>query len=553
MSRFLQFTVDEALAGRGDTLKETAIGAAVFDRPADYDPRIDPIVRVEARRLRAKLDRYYSTAGAADPIRIDYKRGGYTPAFAPRSDSAPATPRGMKTIAVLPFSNLSPDPADAFFGDGLTQELIHALTRLPDLRVIAWSSMARLRDAGQSPAEIAAKLPVDAILEGSVRRAGNRVRITAGLIDAASSVYRWTGAYERELADLFAVQEELARSLATVLQVRLESQSGSAQASSPECVEAYSLYLRGRVEWNRRTEEGLRQSIVFYQRAAAKDPECAFAYAGLADAYSLLCDFGYEPPPKAMPLAREAALRALELNPTLAEAHVSLGYLLALHDWNWALGERHYRRAIELNPGYVTAHHWYGCDMLALLGRHDEARAEIETAVALSPLEPVIRETEAYMHLLARRFDEAERATRRLIHDAPGYYKAHTCLGRVLASRGEYGEAVEHLERGRGLAGGIPSLVAALCHVRGMKGDRSEAERLLAELESLAAHRHVSGVAFCLANAGLGRDDIALTWLEQACEQREPSVTHIGVHPAYDSLREHPRFRAQLRRIGLAA
>ncbi|MEZ5351362.1 MAG: tetratricopeptide repeat protein [Bryobacteraceae bacterium] len=552
MIRFLEFTVGEALAGRGAELKETLVGASVFDRPVDYDPRIDPIVRVEARRLRAKLESYYAGAGSGDPVRIHYPRGGYAPTFEIREEGARATAApAARTIAILPFANLSPDPEHAFFGDGLAQELIHALTRVPDLRVMAWSTAARLREQGApGPREAAERLQaerlqVDAVVEGSVRRAGKRVRITAGLVDSKSGVYLWTGAYERELADLFAVQEELARSIATILEVRL------APPSRVESVETYSLYLRGRVAWNRRTEEGLRQSIVFYQRAAQADPRSGLAYAGLADAYSLLCDFGFEPSVKVIPLAREAAMRALELDESLAEAHVSLGFVVSMHGWNWDLGEEHYRRAIRLNPGYVTAHHWYGCDLLALRGRHEEALREMEIAVQLSPLEPSIGETAGYIHMLARRYDEAERAFAVLLEKCPDYYKSHTGLGRVLAAQGRYEEAIGHLERGRALAGDLPSILGALCQIRGMKGDRSEAERLLAQLSGLARHRHVSGVVFGLANAGLGRRDEALGWLEKACEQRETSVTHIGVHPAYDSLRNEARFETMLRRVGL--
>jgi tetratricopeptide (TPR) repeat protein len=224
-----------------------------------------------------------------------------------------------------------------------------------------------------------------------------------------------------------------------------------------------------------------------------------------------------------------------------------------MHDWNWELGEEHYRRAIRLHPGYATAHHWYGCDHLALLGRHEEAWREVELALELSPLEPSIAETAAYVHMLARRYEESVRAFDRLIKDCPAYYKCHTGLGRVLGAQGRYEEAVAHLERGRAIAGDLPSILGALCQIRGMKGDKAEAERLLRQLTALSQHRHVSSVVFGLANAGLGRREEALEWLERACEQRETPITHIGVHPAYDSLRGEPRFQALLDRVGLAA
>jgi serine/threonine-protein kinase len=558
MSRFLRYTVEQALAGKGDQLKETLIGMEVFDRDPSYDSRVDPIVRVEARRLRAKLTKYYETDGRADRLCIEFPTGGYSPVIRPRNGEdahasvAAARAPEQKTIVVLPFANLSTEPDNDYFSDGLTQELIHALTKVEGLRVVAWNTASQLRGQEDQASEIGRRLQVSTLLQGSVRRVGIHVRITAQLIEAETGVYLWSETYDREMRDLLALQEELARAIVGVLQLRLVPGPEAMLRRSGGSFEAYNFYLKGRFVWNRRTDVGLRQSITFFERAIREDPTCALAFAGLADAYSLLCDFGFMSPVEAMPKAREAALKALDLDPSLAEAHTSLGFIRATYDWAWEDGARHYLRAIELNPGYATAHHWYGCDLLAPKGQFPAALAEIAIGRQLDPLDAILHESECYLYMTARRLEEAEHRYSRLIDEAPDLYKAYTGLGRTYAAQGKYGRAIELFEKGRSIVGDVPSLLSALGQVHAMSGNREQGVAFLARLRDLSSRTFVSSTCFALVHCGLGEYSDALDWLEYGCARRELPLMWMKVHPAYDCLRGEPRFQAILHRMGLA-
>ncbi len=553
MSRFLRFTVEKALEGAGDELKEYLIGAEVFDRRGEYDPRVDPIVRVEARRLRAKLETYYETEGRGDEILIEYPIGGYVPRISARQPVPavkPAPASGEKNVAVLPFTNLSADPENEYFSDGLTEELIHRLTKVEGLRVVAWQSASQLRGKSDDLQELGERLGVGTVLGGSVRRAGDRLRVTAQLVSIADGRYLWTETYERRVKDVFDIQDEISRAIVETLRVRLVDRALLAPSRRQEYdLAAYNLYLRGRFHWNKRTPDDLRKGIQFFERAIGIDPELAVAYAGLADSYSLLADYGFEPSLEAMPKARAAAERALETDPTLGEAHVSLGLIRGLFEWRWPEAESHYRRAVELNPGYATAHHWYAMDFLAMVGRFEEAQRELETALSLDPLSLIINEGVGYLLMLRRMYDEAIQQHYSLVDLDPYFYKGYTAIGRVSSLKGDYGRAVEMLRKGREMAGDVPSILGALGQTLALAGRRAEARQVLEELAALAECRHVSSSCFALIHAGLGENERALDWLELGCENRELSVTAIRVHPAYDSLRSEPRFAALLSRI----
>ena len=549
ISRFLQFTVEEALAGRGEHLKETLVGISVFDKPADYEARIDPIVRVEARRLRDKLRRYYETEGIGDSIRIEYPRGGYAPVFAARGDQAREREAAAdRTVVVLPFANLSAEPDNEYFSDGLTQELIHALTRVHGLRVIAWNTAAQLRGSALPPQEIGRQLQVESVLQGSVRRSMDRLRINVQLVEAATGFILWSETYDRRMSDLFAVQEQIARSIVKALQIRLVRETAPLHVN----LEAYNLYLRGRHAWNRRTREGLLQSIVFFERALEVDADCALAFAGLADAHSILADFGLKNPAEGMVKAREAAQRAIALDPTLAEAHTSLGFIRGIYDWCWDESEAHYRQAIALNPGYATAYHWYAADLLTPTGRCAEAFDLMETAIQLNPLEPALKESYAYIHMIAGDYDEAAGLLRRLQQEAPDYYKAYTALGRTYASAGNYPLAIEMLEKGRAIAGDVPNILSALGQAHAMNEDFGMALHYLNLLESIARSQYVSSTCYALVHIGLGEFGKALDWLERGCENHDLPITNLKVHPGYAPLREEPRFQELLKKIRLA-
>lgn len=547
MCRFLRHVVERTLENRGAELKESLLGLEVFDRAADYDARIDPIVRVEARRLRSKLTKYYEGEGRGDAVVIELPRGGYAPVFHGRQQAAAENNGGPKTIAVLPFSNLSAEPENQYFSDGLTRELIHELTRVDGLRVVAWNSVSQLREKAGRPREVGELLKVDAVLEGGVQRIGNKVRITAQLMDASTGVYLWSESYQRELEDLFTLQEEMARTLALLMKVRL------VHRNPRHCnVAAYNFYLQGRHLWSTRTEIGLRQSITLFERALAEDARSAEAYAGIADAWNLLCDFGHAAPEEGGPLARRAAETALEIDPSLSEAYTSLAFIACFHDWDWKRGEQAYRRSIELNPGYVTARHWYGVDYLALRGRFAEAERELGVARMLDPLDPAVEDSEAYLLMVQRRYAEAERCYRQVNQRAPNFHKTFSGLGRVLGLQGRYAEAVEMLQKARSVAGEVPSIIGALGHIHAVHGNKTQARRLLKSLEEIARRRYVPSTCFLLVHSGLGEKTEALDWLERGMARRDLPLCMIGVHPIYDELRREPRFARALERMGMA-
>lgn len=550
MARFLRYTVEEALAGRGDTLKEYLLGMEVFDRRSSYDPRVDPIVRVEARRLRAKLRHYYETEGRADALRIEYPTGKYIPRFATagRSEAPPAA-AGGKTVAVLPFANLSAQPDTDYFSDGLTAELIHALTRVDGLRVVAWSSAAEWKGRAYDREEVARRLDADAVLEGSVRREGGRVRIAVRLVDARAGVYLWSETYDRDTVAIFAIQEEIARAIAAALEGKLVSPAPAARPN----LEVYNLYLKGRYQWNKRTEASLRESIAFFEQAITRDPGYAPGHAGLADAWSLLVDFGHLHPREGMPRAKSAALRALELDATLAEAHTSLGFIRSLYDWEWKEAEAHYLRALELNPSYATAHHWYAVDYLANVDRIAEAFDHMRQARKLDPLSAALQSGEGLLLMLSRRYEEALEYLLRLSERLPDYHRVHTALGRVYGFLGRYEEACASLHRGIELAGELPNAYGALGQIYALAGREEDARRQLAKLEEIGARRSAPPTAFAFIHTGLGEYGRALDCLEEAAARRELPLSGLRVHPGYDALRGHARFQALLERVGLAS
>ena len=553
LSRFLRFAVEQTLAGHSEHLKEQCIGLEVFDRKTDYDPRIDPIVRVEARRLRAKLKAYYTSPGRRDDIVIAFPKGTYVPVFRCRGATPAGSPRVEpleKSIVVLPFTNLTPGAGDDYFSDGLAEELIHLLTRIPGLRVVAWSSASQMRGREQDLAGIRQQLKVGSVLRGSVRRTPARVRVTAQLIDAESGSYLWSEAYDRVLRNVFAIQEEMARAIVDTLQLRLSSQFGAGVVRKPPSLKCYNFCLQGRFHANKRTAEGLRKSIACYAQAVAADGSCAEAYAGLADAYSLQADYGLVDPAEATPQARSAAEQALAIDPQSAEANVSLAVIRSLFDWDWAGAELLYRRALALNPGYSRAHHWFGQDYLALLGRLDEALSEVLAAHRLDPLSQILREGCGYIYMLRREFDSGLKVFRELTDLDPSFYKGYSSQGRLLSLMERYDEAISMLKRAFELGGPVPSILSALGQTLALAGRTTEAHKYLAKLEAMRKTQWVPASCFAIVHLGLRDHTQSLSFLETACERREMAVTALKVHPMYDPLRSEPRFQRVLQRVG---
>ena len=553
MSRFLRFVVDTTLGGHTDDLKEYAIGVEVFDRKPSYDPRVDPIVRVEARRLRSKLAAFYEAEGKASEIQIVLPKGCYAPRFTrrtsvePVSDEKPANGAPPRTIAVLPFANVSRDPEKEYFSDGLTEELIHALTKIEELRVVAWNSSTRVRGDEPDIYSTGQQLGVATVLKGSIRCYGDRLRILAQLVDTRTGYYLWSETYDRHMEEMFAIQEEIAASIVQALQIKLGVQKRRAHN-----VQAYNEYLRGRYQWNKRTADGLRKSLEHFKNALSIDPDFALGYAGLADAYVLLADYGVESPSESMAKGRSAAMRALSIDPTLGEAEASLAFIKSLYDWEWDTGGEHFRRAMRMNPSYATVFHWYSLDYCALRGRMAEALETISVAVELDPLSSIIREGRGYIYLLQRDYDAALREYQKLLEFDEFFFKSYTSMGRVYCQMGRYEDAINMLEKGRNHCGDVPNILGALGQSYGLAGNESKARALLDELEAMSRRRHIQSTCFALIHLGLGNKECALQWLERGCAQRDISVAGLGVHPVYDPLRSDPRFTALVEKIGLS-
>jgi serine/threonine-protein kinase len=549
MTRFLRLTVEWSLAGKSDELKEYLIGLEVFDRPTSYDPRVDPIVRVEARRLRSKLNAYYQGDGRDDDLVIELRPGSYAPEFRFRKAAAPPE-AGTYGVVVLPFANLSPKSDDAYFSDGLTEELIHALTKFSGMRVVAWNSAMRLRGVEQDLGELRRQLNVAHALSGSVRISGRKLRVRAQFIDTMTGVYLWSETYDRRMEDIFAIQEEIAQAIVRTLHAQLAHGAEPALAARGRMsVKSYEFYLKGRFHMHRRTPEELRRALQYFEAAAAADSRSAVAQSGVADAYTLLSDYGVISPAEGVPKAKAAAMAALELDAGLAEAYPSLAWIRSLYEWEWTEGESLYRKGISLNPGYAMGHHWFGTDLLALLGRFDEAVAEVDMALNLDPLSSIIYDSRYLVSILRRDYDEALRGCRRILEFDSSFYKAYTTLGRAYSLLGNYSEALAMMEKGRAIAGDMNSILAAIGEVLGRCGEHDAARRVLVQLAARSAESYVPSTCFALIHLGLGEREDALCCLERACEQHDLPVVSINVHPIYDDLRREPRFVNLLRRM----
>jgi eukaryotic-like serine/threonine-protein kinase len=526
---------------RGATAAEV-VAAILRDTPA-LPPHLSGVAGAVVQRCLAKAPAgRFSTAH-------DVARALEAAAHAPGAAelAVAARPGPAATVAVVPFTNASAAPGDEYFSDGLTEQLIHELTRAKRLRVLAWGSASQLRGLEEDTRRAARSLGADHLLVGSVRRVGDRVRISARLVETATGVYLWSETYDRDLLDLFAIQESIARAIARTLEATLSSLQRP--ALSPGRVRAYDLYLRGRYLWNQRTPVGLVQSVACFEQALAVDDGFALAHSGLADAYCLLAEYGVRPPDEAMPLARAAALRALELDPRSSEAHASHAMIRGMYDWEWNEAEALYRRAVELNPGYATARHWLGLDLLAILGRFAEAHDEIEVARQLDPLSLSIMEGKPYLLMLERRYDEALEGYRRVMELDPRFSRAYTGMGRTLLQVGRFTEAMGMLEKGRALAGETPGVLGALGQGLAWSGNADGARAILSTLRTLCETGYVPCTTFALVHAALGETGKAIDWLERAADRHDLPLAMIHVHPAYDALRAEPRFAALLERL----
>ena len=553
LSRFLSFVVEQTLKSQADQLKEYLIGLAVFDKDESFDPRLDPIVRVEAGRLRAKLVRYYETDGGQDPVMIEFQRGSYAPIFRKGEPQLPPAAAVMetKTIAVLPFVDQSPSRDQEYFCEGMSIELINALTKVEGLRVAAWSSAKQLKGQYYDVREIGRRLRVGAALEGSVRKEGEHLRISAQLLDVASGCYIWSETYDRSLKSVFAIQEEISRAIVTSLKVHLAgSKERQLVKPSTESSTAYRLYLKGRHCWNRRSQQGLWDGLKHFERALEIDPAYALAYAGLADSYSLLGNYGVLPTHMVRARAKDAAVKAVELDATLAEAHTSLGHVAATYDWDWDPAEREFEMATQLNEYYATAHHWYAITCLMPQRRLDEALLEIERAQALDPVSASIARDRGVVFYCRRDYDRARAQALRTLELDPGFYEGYWLLGLTYEQQLQLQPACEAFDKGAALSRS-PRLMGALGHSYALMGRRREALEMVHELAALSQRRYVSPFDTALIYMALGEKEKAFEWLDVALAQRCYELTWLKVDPRWDSLRSDPRCLSAIHAIGL--
>ncbi len=457
----------------------------------------------------------------------------------------------IDSIAVLPFDNQNHDPDTEYLSDGLTESIINSLTQLPNLKVIARSSVFHYKGKETDPMAVGKELGVRAVLTGRIMQRGDSLKISVELVDVRDNKQLWGEQYERKVSDLLSVQREIAKEISSNLRLKL---SGADQARVnkhyTENPEAYQLYLKGRFYWNKRTGEALKQSIEYFNQAIEKDPSYALAYAGLADAYVLLPTYSAGSPQESYPKAKAVAKRALEMDETLAEAHTSLAYALILYDWNFRESNREFQRAIELNPNYATAHHWHSIGLRSV-GRFDETIAEMKWAQELDPLSLIINADLGTAYIYARRYDKAIEQLRKTIEMDQSFYYAHWRLGTAYEMKGSYQNAVAEYQKARQL-NDDPSVVAFLGHAFAASGKRDEALRTLDQLKEIAKQRYVSAYSFALVYTGLGDKDQAFQWLERCYQDRAFDMVFLKVDPLLDSLRSDPRFADFVRRVGLS-
>ena len=463
----------------------------------------------------------------------------------------PVPPTPIRSLVVLPLDNPSHQAAQEYFTESMHEELINTLGRIEALRVISRTSAMVYKDAHKSLPQIAQELKVDAIVEGSVLESQDKVRITVELFEGKTDKQLWAQDYERDLRDVLTLQGEVASAIAHEIQIKVTPQEQQ-RLARPQQVDpaAYLEYAHGRYHWNKRTPEGLRKSIEYFQRAIQKDPGYAPAHAGLADALSLLGSIGCDalPPSQVMPRAKAAAEEAIKLDDHLAEGHASLAYVKLSYEWDVAAAEKEFKRAIQLNPRYATAHHWYAHCFLAR-GQPEQALAEIRQAEASDPLSFIISMGVGWFQYHARRYDEAINSYRSTLELNPDFPLTHCTLGMALVQKKLYAEALAEFEKAKTSRGSPAFALANMATTQAMAGQPAEAHRSLQELKHLAQGQYVPAIYYAAIYAALGDNDRAMQWLEKAYQERSDYMMYLKTEPAFDSLRADRRFQHLLERI----
>jgi serine/threonine-protein kinase len=567
LSRLLRYLVERTISGHTDDLKEYAVGVEVFDRGPSFDPRTDTIVRVQARRLRARLQDYYRDEGAEDPILLDLPKGRYVvQCRRAAADERPTAPRvGSKgadenpppagrsvatgststsagrSIAVLPFANLSRDPDNEYFTDGLTEEIISALASVPDIRVVARTSAFRFKGRAEDIRTIGRDLGVETALEGSVRKEGRRIRATAQLINVADGFHLWSQTYDRELTGVFTIQEEITEAIVSALQLRLAASDAATSGNVPvvPTAEAYEWYLKGRYFYHKATSRALAKAVECMERAIACDPRYAAAYAGLADACVTWMSLAVErAPSELLTKARESARQALQLDPQSAEAHCSLGEVLAVADWDLAAAERRFQQALHLKPSFVHARMAYSVVCLSPLRRHDESLAQLRLALRSDPMSTLLQTMLGQALVLAGKADQAVEQLRHVLELDPQYTFAYYTLALACVAESRLDEALDILQRMPD-PGPSHNHAGHLGYTRGRLGDRAGAELMLQQLLQRA---WVPAVDVAAIYNGLGDAENAIVWLRRAREAREFDALFLRDDPRFQNLQTDPAF-----------
>jgi TolB-like protein/Tfp pilus assembly protein PilF len=504
---------------------------------------------VQKRRARVRW-----AAGAAALLALAMIVGGI--AMFSRHPVRSTLPVPGKSIAVLPFESLSEDKSNAYFTEGVQEEILTRLAKVADLKVIARSSTQKFNSTPENLPDIAKRLGVLNVLEGSVQKVNDQVRVNVQLINAMTNAHLWAETYDRKLTDIFGVESDIAKAIAETLQAKLPGAEESLIAKHPtESTEAHELYLKGRFFWNKRTPENFEKAITYFQQAIEKDTGYAGAYSGMADCYALLANYGADSPNETMPKAKAAALKALQIDPNLAEAHASLAQILHDYDWDYVGALREIDRAIELNPNYATAHQWRA-EFLSVQGRHEEAIAEAKRALELDPLSIIINRILGEMYFHARRYDEAIAQFRKTIEIEPNFPSAHWMLGRAYEAKRQYSEAVEEFIKMIEVSGpgarslGNPNEMRDAYANGGWNGYLRYFIAECRKPETTGGYKPAYPVAASFAE--LGEKDEAFAWLAKAYDQRDYQLTLLKVVPEMDNLRSDPRFTDLLRRVGLA-
>lgn len=546
--------VYEMVAGRraftGDTAADT-MTAILKEEPAGItDARTGiphELERVIVRCLEKKPEqRFQSAPDLAFTLRSILADSGATPAR-----KQPRIPR--PALAVLPFENVSRDSEQDYFVDGMTEALISDLAKIGGLKVISRTTVMRYKATTKSLPEIARELNVDAVVEGSVLRVGERVRITAQLIQAATDEHLWAQSYDRDLRDVLKLHSEVARTIAQEIKVTLTPKEHARMVEArPVNPEAYQAYLKGRFHWNKRTPDGLQKAVEYFEQAVSLDPDWPLGYAGLADAYLGMSIWASMRPGEAIPKARAAAAKALEMDESLAGAHATMAFIATLYDWDSPTAEREYQRALALSPNYATAHQWYA-QHLTITSRHDAAIKEISKAQEFDPLALIIGANVGCVHYFAGDLEQAETRLRKTLEFGPDFAYAHQVLTMTLFLQGRFAEAITEAREAVRLSNNEPLCAATLGYVCAKAGQPEEARRILDELAARSTEAYIAPTFLALVHAGLGERDRMFEWFERAYKERDVWLRDTLIDPLLTPMRTDPRFTDLVRRVGLPA